>query len=93
MTLLVAVLAVAASVFAWWAASGWLRWKRRSFITVHTVDDRTIEGVLTAAARDGIVLTAAVYPHDGEKIPLAGAVFIPRHKVLFVQVTDASTDS
>lgn len=91
--LIIALLAAAASVACWWAATGWLRFQRRRLVTVHLTDDRTIEGVLWSTARDGLVLEAAVYPHDNERIPLSGRVFVPRSKISFLQVNDATADT
>lgn len=91
--LIVAVLVGMLAGFGWWAATGWLVFQRRKLVTVHLTDDRTIEGVLWSTARDGLVLDAAVYPHEQERIPLAGRVFVPRPKISFLQVTDAPSDS
>lgn len=71
---------------------------RRSWLTrtitdrvlVHTADDVSIEGILAATAKDGLVLVHATYlDAGGARIDLSGKTFIPRSKVKFVQVLEA----
>lgn len=62
----------------------WLDQAIHRRILVHTGDDRSIEGILTLAADDGLLLWSAVLKGKPE-VPLSGEVFIPRSQVLFVQ--------
>lgn len=54
-------------------------------VLVHTTDERTVQGILALVARDGLVLRAAKYL-DEQDVPLGGELFVPRERVLFVQV-------
>ena len=70
-------------------AGEWLRQQRRATLTVHTRDDRTIEGVLERVAEDGIVLVAARLRDSVQgTLDLGGRVFVPRGNVTFVQRHD-----
>ena len=63
---------------------GWLQGAVGRRVLVHTSDDRSIEGVVTVVAPDGIILRAARLL---EKTPvdLAGETWVPRSLVSFVQ--------
>lgn len=65
--------------------SSWLSKVTTSTVVVHTVDGRSLRGVLAGVWRDELVLAHAAYlAEDGAK-PLAGEVAIPRENVAFVQ--------
>jgi hypothetical protein len=63
---------------------GWLEGAVRRRLLFHLTDDRSVEGVMTLAAVDGVVLWAAKLKGSPE-VDLAGEVFIPREKILLVQ--------
>lgn len=62
----------------------WLRSKVCFRVIVHTVEDTSIEGILTAEAPDGLVLESAALIGD-TRTPLAGQTFIPRAQIHLVQ--------
>lgn len=64
----------------------WL-WRRRARgVVVHTTDDRSMEGLLSEVARDGVVLKGARYLDDDKTVPMSGEIWVPRDKVAFIQV-------
>jgi hypothetical protein len=63
----------------------WLRRATKTELLVHTVDERTIKGVLVETGREGLILRAAAYLEGQSSIPLAGETYIPRERVAFVQ--------
>lgn len=67
------------------AADNWLEKAIHRRIIVHTVAGSSIEGTITVAADDGLVLWAARMLADPKPVDLAGEVFIPREQVLIVQ--------
>lgn len=62
----------------------WLERKVRQRVIVHTVDERSYEGLLDVTATDGLVLIGARMLSEGGAT-VAGEMFIPRSQVLFVQ--------
>jgi hypothetical protein len=63
----------------------WIRHRMAHRVYVHTTDDRTIEGVIVSEWRDGLSLGDARYHESSGAVSMAGEVFIPREKVLFIQ--------
>lgn len=63
----------------------WLDKATHRRIIVHTVAGSSIEGTITVAADDGLVLWAARMLVDPKPVDLAGEVFIPRAQVLLIQ--------
>lgn len=59
-------------------------------IHVTTTDDQTFEGLLATEAPDGLVLSAATMHSVDGPVPMAGAVFLPREQIAFVQVVPAT---
>ena len=57
-------------------------------LIVHTVDDRSMEGLLASASPDGIVLVHAKLLVD-KPVDLGGQIWLERSKVLFVQTIPA----
>lgn len=53
---------------------------------MHTTDDSTLRGFLEDMGSDGVVLRAARFVQTEGDVALAGEVFVPRHKIAFVQV-------
>jgi hypothetical protein len=64
---------------------GWLEERTARKVVVHTRDSRSIEGLLTTVAPDGLVLEAARYL-EGDGVPLGGVVWVPRDRVEFLQL-------
>ena len=62
----------------------WLEEATHRRLAVHTLDERTFEGVLRVAADDGLLLWNAALAGD-TPIVLEGEVFVPRSNVSFVQ--------
>lgn len=72
----------------------WLRQRTARSVVVHVSDGpdgRSIEGLLVSVGQDGVVLRAARYLTDDAQVPLLGELFVPRDRVLFVQVTEPKT--
>lgn len=64
--------------------AAWLERKIRHRIIVHTIDERSYEGLLEVTAEDGVVLVGTRMLTEGG-MQVAGEVFIPRSQVLFIQ--------
>ncbi|MCU4184015.1 hypothetical protein K6U06_06560 [Acidiferrimicrobium sp. IK] len=62
----------------------WLARATSRRLVVHTSDDRSIEGTVASVGADGVVLSAARLL-GAKEIDMAGDVWIPRSKVVFVQ--------
>ena len=62
----------------------WLDTVTMRKVIVHTVDDRSTEGLLAHAGPDGLVLVHARLLGD-RPVDLAGKVWVDRSKVLIVQ--------
>jgi hypothetical protein len=71
----------------------WLKQKLAVDVVVHTTDSSSIRGLLEDTARDGVVLRAARYLEGGSGVPLGGELFIPREKILMVQVDPGVPDA
>jgi hypothetical protein len=70
--------------------SGWLEQATSRRLVVHTSDDRSIEGTVAQVGDDGLVLRAARLLGP-KPVDMAGDVWVPRGRVLFVQtVVDAA---
>lgn len=59
-------------------------------MTVHLTTGDTVAGFLEETGRDGIILRAARYLDTDSQVPMAGELFIPKDKILFVQLGDAA---
>lgn len=66
------------------ASSSWLDDRRAEQIIVHTVQEKSISGLLVDVDDDGLVLQQARYL-DGDGVDLGGQTMIPRHQVAFIQ--------
>lgn len=66
----------------------WLKSKLRNRVVVYTLDDKTLSGVLSVSAPDGVVLINAI-AHDSQDVPLPGEVFVDRANVRYIQVVPA----
>lgn len=64
----------------------WLARRVADRVLVHTTDERSLQGILSLIAKDGIVLRDAKYLESESSVPLGGEIFVPKDKVLFVQV-------
>jgi hypothetical protein len=64
--------------------TGWLESVSGERLLVHTVDNQTIEGVLFAVLRDGLLLKAPRIVDD-VTVNVSGEVWVPREKVALVQ--------
>jgi hypothetical protein len=67
---------------------GWLDQVTYRRVFVHTLADKTYEGILRATFTDGVVLVAARLV-DKNDVDLAGEIFIPRDQIQVVQNTAA----
>lgn len=67
----------------------WLAHKTKRRVAVHTVDNRSLTGVLAGVYADVVVVTHAQLLEPGGSAALDGAVAIPRAQVAFVQVLPA----
>lgn len=63
----------------------WLEKVTGRSVLIHTRDERTVEGVITAAYEDGVLVGAAKLHGDGPVVPMAGDVFVPRGNIVLVQ--------
>ena len=63
----------------------WWQKARRKTVMVHTIDDKTIRGLVLEVAPDGVLLGGAEYL-DGAPVPLGGQLFIPKERVAMVQI-------
>ncbi len=68
----------------------WLRQLTLQKIHVTTLEEQTFEGLLATEAPDGVVLTAATLHTPEGPVPMAGAVFLPREQIAFVQIVPAT---
>ncbi|MGP8180845.1 MAG: hypothetical protein ACLP1E_08715 [Acidimicrobiales bacterium] len=67
----------------------WLERMMRERVVVHTLKGDSIEGLLSETGNDGVVLHVAVMlQREGNGIPLAGEIWIPREQVAFAQLAD-----
>ncbi|HXS32258.1 MAG TPA: hypothetical protein VN758_00620 [Solirubrobacterales bacterium] len=89
---LVALIALVALAALLVTRKGIRRQLRRS-VVVHTVDGRSISGVLTTEFSDALELTNAEYLQGTEAAQLAGTILFPRAKVLFIQVLPVPAES
>ena len=64
----------------------WLRRRVFSTVMVHTDTDQTLSGVLMDEVRDGVVLCESRFLEGEAEIALSGRVFVPRSRIVFVQV-------
>lgn len=71
--------------------AAWLERKIRHRIIVHTIDERSYEGLLELTAEDGVILVGTRMLTEGG-MQVAGEVFIPRSQVLFVQLPRGEGD-
>lgn len=88
--LLIAVLALGAmAALAWHTRrdaipnDGWLAQHLTRRVVVHTTDDLSLEGTLRIQSTDGLVLVAVRMLE--QNVELGGDVWVPRHKIAFVQ--------
>lgn len=65
---------------------GWLRRKLAESIVVHLTTGDSVAGFLEETSKDGLILRAARFLDNDTHVPLAGELFVPRERVLFVQV-------
>jgi hypothetical protein len=82
-----ALFLVAAVVLALWVA------RQRGLpklvsqtVVLHTVDGRSLRGVLTHEYRDVVILNHVVYLNEGGETEVSGEVVVPRPQVAFMQV-------
>lgn len=78
----IAVAVLCAAITLW--DRSWLRRRSGHRVLLHTVGNRSLEGTLTAVARDGVVLAGARYLDDD--LDLAKEVYVPREQVAWLQV-------
>lgn len=64
--------------------TAWLDSVTMRKLVIHTVDDRSIEGLLATAGPDGLLLVHAKLLGD-KPVDLGGQIWIDRSKVLMVQ--------
>lgn len=62
----------------------WLERQVHRKILVHTIRDKSFEGILREECRDGVLLWNATL-HAKPPIPLSGDTFVPRQEIAFVQ--------
>lgn len=70
-----------------------IRRQLRRKVVIHTVDGRSIKGILVAEHSDVIALSHAEYLQGAEAAQLAGSLLFPRAKILFIQVMSAPAES
>lgn len=71
----------------------WLTRKLASSVTVHLTTGDSIAGYLEEVGRDGVILRAPRFLDAEQHVPMAGELFVPREKVLFVQVQSGVGDT
>lgn len=89
MAILLLLLAIS---FGWASTLAWLWWKTRfpsvsKRVLINYADDTAVRGVLVGITGDWLVLAQAeLLGHPGEPPKLDGQTFVPRSRVLFMQV-------
>lgn len=68
----------------------WLRHKLASSVTVHLTTGDSVAGYLEETGRDGIILRAARFLDTEASVAMAGELFVPRDKILLVQVGETN---
>ncbi|HVQ60388.1 MAG TPA: hypothetical protein VMS60_15920 [Solirubrobacterales bacterium] len=91
LALTILVIAASAAVVITLERRRGIRRHLRRSIVIHTVDSRSLKGVLIGEFADTIELAHTEYLHGGEESLLAGTILIPRDQIAFVQVVPAAT--
>ena len=77
------VVMVGVRLALWMRGGSWLDRRSGERVLVHSTTEQTFEGVVREVNRHGVVLAAVRLVDAG--VDVAGEVWVPREKVLFVQ--------
>lgn len=68
----------------------WLRRRRAELVIVHTIDEKSVRGMLRDAAAEGVLLAAPELLLADTTVPLGGELWVPRDNVRFIQLNVGS---